>query len=70
MLALITAALEGLAALPKIFDFLVNQNITARLRALEENKIKVAAAYEMAKRATTTEEKQNAADAILNAWNS
>lgn len=69
MWALITAALQGLAALPKIFDFIVNLNIEARLKALEQNAANLQEAYKLLSEAKTSEEKINAADAIAHAWN-
>lgn len=69
MIALITAALEGLSAIPRILDYIKSLNLDARLSALESNQAKFKSAYDLLRNAKTTEEKANAADAIARAWN-
>lgn len=68
-LALIRAALEAIIAIPKIWDQFITANINGRLQKLESNQAKMYAAYELAAKAKTTEEKAHAADALIDAWN-
>jgi len=69
MIALITAALEGLASIPKILDFIKSLELEARLSKIEATQAKIKSAYDLLNQAKTAEEKANAADAIAHAFN-
>lgn len=69
IIALITAAFQGLAAIPKLLATITGWNIDARLSALEKNFERQHEAYSLLNQAKTTEEKANAADALAAAWN-
>lgn len=68
MWALITAALQGLAAIPKILDFLSSLNIAARLEVIEKNQQALKAGFDQLQAAKTPEEVQGAAHAVAAAW--
>jgi len=69
MFALITAALNGLAALPKLIEFFESLQIAARLDRIEQNQAKIREAYDKLAQAKTPEEIQSAAHHLSAGWN-
>jgi hypothetical protein len=69
MLSLITAALQGLAAIPKILDFLNELNLAARLNQIEKNQQAIRASFDLLEKAKTPKDIQDAATALSKSWN-
>jgi len=70
MMALITAALQGLGAIPKILDFLKELNIAARLDRIEKNQQALKDGYDQLAQAKTPDDIQKAAHSVSASWNS
>jgi hypothetical protein len=68
MLALITAALQGLASIPKIIEFFQKMNLEARLEAIEKRQQSTAAAFTKLAEAKSKEDYANAARDLSNSW--
>ena len=68
MIALITAALQGLAAIPRILEFFEKMNLEARLAAIEKRQQATAAAFTKIAEAKSREDYANAARDLSNSW--
>lgn len=75
MIALITAALQGLAAIPKIGELIqslingiINARLEERIQAIEQHQETVRKAYDQLDKAKTSEEKSAASRALTAAW--
>lgn len=69
MIALIKAALEGLAAIPKILDYFQKLNLMARLNRIEKNQELLRKGFDELHKAKTPSDIQKAANAVSAAWN-
>lgn len=70
MIALITAALQGLASLRDLFNMIKDLNLKQRLETLEARQMKMNAGYLKLASAQTPEEMKNALSDIASSWNS
>jgi len=70
MIALITAALHGLAAIREFVELFRGLNLKERLDRIEERQSKMNSAFSALAASETSEEKKNALRDIADSWNS
>lgn len=70
MIALITSALQGLAAIRDLIEILKDLNLKARLQKLEERQNKMNEGFLKVVSAASPQEKKDAIAAIAASWNS
>ena len=70
MIALITAALQGLAAIPQLIDFIKSLNLDARLNALETKQQTINQGLIQIAGAKTDEDYAKALDILVRGINS
>ena len=69
MIQLITAALQGLASIPKILDLFRELNLAVRLHQIEQNQAALKAGFDELEKAKTPNEIAKAAESVSRAWN-